>query len=389
MKLIRVTTVPMALKVLLRGQMKYMASHGFDVIMVSADGIELEDVKKYEGVRHECIHMTRQITPLADLRSLWKLYRFFKKERPDIVHSHTPKAGLLAMMAGRMAGVPVRIHTIAGLRFMTSTGFTRRILVAMEKITGRMATHVWPNSNSLRSYVVEQKLVTSRKLDMVGKGSSNGIDLDRFSRSALKPERIGEVKKIMHYDPACTYITAVGRIVKDKGIAELTQAFIRIYEQDKTVRLVLVGSFEEHLDPLDGDTMQFIKTHPAVILAGWHDDVEYFMAQSDLFIHPSYREGFPNVVLQAGAMECGVLVSRIPGNVDIVDDQENGFIFAVQDAEDLYQKLNQALREPQRMKELGQELRKKIEANFDRRYVQDQLRQKYEALLAASGKSNK
>ncbi|MBL7756803.1 MAG: glycosyltransferase, partial [Chitinophagaceae bacterium] len=126
-----------------------------------------------------------------------------------------------------------------------------------------------------------------------------------------------------------------------------------------------------------------------VILAGWHDDVEYFMAQSDLFIHPSYREGFPNVVLQAGAMECGVLVSRIPGNVDIVDDQENGFIFAVQDAEDLYQKLNQALREPQRMKELGQELRKKIEANFDRRYVQDQLRQKYEALLAASGKSNK
>lgn len=389
MKLIRVTTVPMALKVLLRGQMKYMASHGFDVVMVSADGIELEDVKEYEGVRHECIHMTRQITPLADLRSLWKLYRLFKKEKPDIVHSHTPKAGLLAMMAGRMAGVPVRIHTIAGLRFMTSTGLTRRILVAMEKITGHMATHVWPNSNSLQKYVVEQKLVTPRKLDMVGKGSSNGIDLDRFSRNALKPERIAEVKKIMQYDAAAKYIVAVGRIVKDKGIAELAQAFIRIYEQDKTVRLVLVGSFEEHLDPLDAATMQLIKTHAGVVLAGWHDDVEYFMAQADLFIHPSYREGFPNVVLQAGAMECGVLVSRIPGSVDIVDDPENGLIFAVQDAEDLYQKLNQALSQPESMKERGQRLRKKIEANFDRRYVQDQLKQKYEVLLATSAKPNK
>lgn len=389
MKLIRVTTVPMALKVLLRGQMKYMASHGFDVVMVSADGIELEDVKEYEGVRHECIHMTRQITPLADLRSLWKLYRLFKKEKPDIVHSHTPKAGLLAMMAGRMAGVPVRIHTIAGLRFMTSTGLTRRILVAMEKITGHMATHVWPNSNSLRKYVVEQKLVTPRKLDMVGKGSSNGIDLDRFSRNALKPERIAEVKKIMRYDAAAKYIVAVGRIVKDKGIAELAQAFIRIYEQDKAVRLVLVGSFEEHLDPLDAATMQLIKTHAGVVLAGWHDDVEYFMAQADLFIHPSYREGFPNVVLQAGAMECGVLVSRIPGSVDIVDDPENGLIFAVQDAEDLYQKLNQALSQPESMKERGQRLRKKIEANFDRRYVQDQLKQKYEVLLATSAKPNK
>lgn len=386
MKLIRVTTVPMALKVLLRGQMKYMASQGFEVIMVSADGKELEDVKAYEGVRHECIHMTRQITPLADLKSLWKLYRFFKKEKPDIVHSHTPKAGLLAMMAARMAGVKIRIHTIAGLRFMTSTGTTRRILVAMEKLTGKMATNVWPNSNSLRDYVIGQKLVKPGKLDMVGKGSSNGIDLERFSGGALQQDRLEEVKQLLQYDPSCKYVVAVGRIVKDKGIYELTQAFLRIYEQDPQVRLVLVGSFEEHLDPLDEGTMQQIKSHPGIILTGWHDDVEYFMALSTLFIHPSYREGFPNVVLQAGAMECGVLVSRISGNVDIVDDGQNGLIFAVQDAEDLYQKLWYALQHLPLMKQMGQRLRQKIEANFDRRYVQAQLKQKYETLLAASGK---
>ncbi len=185
-KLIRVTTVPMALKVLLRGQMKYMKESGFEVIMVSADGEELEDVLQYEGCPHHLVHMTRKITPVTDLRSLWEMYRFFKKEKPDIVHSHTPKAGLLAMLAAKMAGVRIRVHTIAGLRFMTSTGLTRRILTRMEKITAGAATHVWPNSHSLLKYVKENRLARDSKLEVIGKGSSNGIDLTRFSKQALK-----------------------------------------------------------------------------------------------------------------------------------------------------------------------------------------------------------
>ena len=163
MKLIRITTVPMALKVLLRGQMKYMREQGVEVLMVSADGPELEDVKNYEQCRHVLVHMTRAITPVQDLRSLWQLYRLFKKEKPDIVHSHTPKAGLLAMLAGRMAGVKIRIHTIAGLRFVTATGMSRKVMIAMEKLTGRMATQVWPNSQSLYDYVVDNKLVDPKK----------------------------------------------------------------------------------------------------------------------------------------------------------------------------------------------------------------------------------
>src|SRR6186713_1694956 len=174
-KLIRVTTVPMSLKVLLRGQMKFMQEAGFQVIMVSADGKELQDVLEYEKCPHKLIEMTRQITPLQDLTAIWKLYKFFKSEKPDIVHSHTPKAGLLAMLAAKMAGVKIRIHTIAGLRFMTSSGVTRSLLVRMEKVTGHAATHVWPNSHSLLKYVQDNNLVPAKKMEVIGKGSSNGI----------------------------------------------------------------------------------------------------------------------------------------------------------------------------------------------------------------------
>ena len=159
-KIIRVTTVPMALKVLLRGQMRYMKKAGFEVIMVSADGIERNDVMQYEGCPHHIIPMTRKITPFADALSFWKLYRLLKKEKPDIVHSHTPKAGLLAMLAAKYAGVKIRIHTVAGLRFMTASGFTRTILTRMEKITAHAATHVWPNSLSLLKYVKQHNLAS-------------------------------------------------------------------------------------------------------------------------------------------------------------------------------------------------------------------------------------
>jgi glycosyltransferase involved in cell wall biosynthesis len=380
-KIIRVTTVPMALKVLLRGQMRYMKKAGFDVIMVSADGKELEDVIQYEECPHHLVPMTRMITPVADSQSLWKLYRFFRKEKPDIVHSHTPKAGLIAMLAAKFAGVKIRVHTIAGLRFMTATGFTRKLLIGMEKVTASAATHVWPNSMSLLKYVQENKLVNAGKLEVIGKGSSNGIDLTRFSKTALSAEGLQKAKQAISYDPSLTYILSVGRIVKDKGISELAKAFSSLYQENDRLRLVLVGTFEEKLDPLDEDVMQLVKTHPGIILAGWHDEVEYFMSIADILVHASYREGFPNVVLQAGAMECPIVCSRIEGNIDIVDEHINGLIFTSKDENDLYQKLKQALADPPAMKQRAALLRKKIEENFDRIFVQEQLRQKYELLL--------
>ena len=382
-KLIRITTVPMALRYLLPGQMKYMKEQGFDVIMVSADGKEREEAIRNEGCPHIIVNMTRKITPFHDFFSFLKLVQLFKKHRPDIVHSHTPKAGLLAMLAAKMTGVSLRIHTIAGLRFMTSAGFTRNILVKMEKLTARAATHVWPNSNSLLKYIKEHKLVEGKKLEVIGHGSSNGINLQRYSMSSLKPERVREIKNLVNYDDKLIYLVSVGRIVKDKGIDELLKVFTRLYEKNNRLRLVLVGIFEEHLDPITQDAREILIKHPAIIHIDWNDTVEYFMHIAYLLVHPSHREGFPNVLLQAGAMECPVVCSRIEGNVDIVDHEVNGLVFESQNENDLEEKLNYALAQPTLMRNYSAKLRLKIEQHFDQQFVHEQLKAKYLQLLGA------
>jgi glycosyltransferase involved in cell wall biosynthesis len=341
-KLIRVTTVPLALKALLTGQMRYMKEHGFDVLMVSSDGPELNDVIANEKCPHYIIPMTRAITPFKDLSSLWKLYRLFKREKPNIVHSHTPKAGLLSMLAAKMAGVPLRIHTVAGLRFMTTSGTKRKLLINMERLTCKFANHVWANSFSLQNYIQQNNLCAAAKLGVIGNGSTNGINLQRFNRSVLSNELMQEIKNKIKYDPQYFYFLFVGRLVKDKGIKELVEAFSKINKDHPATRLILVGSFENELDPVDPETFQIINEHPGIIQAGWDNRTEYYFSLANMLVFPSYREGFPNVVLQAGAMLCPVLCSRIEGNVDIVDDGINGIIFQPQNASELETKMRVA-----------------------------------------------
>ncbi|MBS1920210.1 MAG: glycosyltransferase family 4 protein [Bacteroidetes bacterium] len=380
-KLIRVTTVPIALKYLLAGQMRYMKENGYDVIMVSADGEGREDLEKQEGCEHHIIPMTRTISPFADLRSLWKMYKFLKKEKPDIVHSHTPKAGLIAMVASKWAGVKIRIHTVAGLRFMTSKGLTRKLLMRMEKITAHHATHIWPNSFSLLNYIKDTRLLPVKKMEVIGFGSSNGINLSRFSPENLEPVRVQTIKKDLNYDPQHIYMLCVGRIVKDKGIKELVHTFARLYKSNNRLRLILVGSYEDHLDPIGEETKEILTTHPGIIMTGWRNDVEYFMHISFALIHPSYREGFPNVLLQAGAMYCPVICSRIEGNVDIVDDKETGLLFEAQNEESLYQVLRNALTIPDDLNKYAIGLRRKIEEKFDQKILHGKIKDKYSEII--------
>jgi glycosyltransferase involved in cell wall biosynthesis len=221
-------------------------------------------------------------------------------------------------------------------------------------------------------------------VEVIGKGSTNGINLSRFSSASLSEQKISETKEVMKYDPSLTYILSIGRIVKDKGIAEVARVFDRLHRKNGNLRLVLVGEFEEHLDPLDADTMALIKTHPAIILAGWHDEVEYFLHLANVLVHASYREGFPNVLLQAGAMKCPIVCSRIPGNIDIVDHYETGLIFNVRDEEDLYHQLEEAISEKEKMSRMAESLRKKIEENFDTMQVRRFLEEKYLSILGDS-----
>lgn len=384
-KLIRITTSPLSLHSLLSNQMKYMKEHGFDVIMVSSKGKEWPQLIQNEGCAHRIVPMAREIAPFKDLVSLWRLYRLFRKEKPDIVHSHTPKAGLLAMLAAKFAGVRIRIHTIAGLRFMTSTGFKRKLLVFMEKLTGKAAQHVWPNSYSLLSYVKQHKLVKNKKLSVIGHGSSNGVDLNRFSVSALKPERIQAIKELIRYDDQLTYLLNMGRIVKDKGVEELTQVFTNLYDDNPQLRLLILGQFEDKLDPISEEARKTINTHSGIIHIDWSHEVEYFMHLSHLMVHASYREGFPNTLLQAGAMNCPIVCSAIEGSVDIVSQGETGLLFQPGDAKDLQEKLSFALSHLPLMKEYAGNLRKKVEEKFSQQYLHQCLKEKYLELLSRAG----
>lgn len=385
-KLIRITTVPMALRYLLPGQLQFMQQNGFDVLMISADGPELNDVIKNEGCRHTIVPMTRKITPLQDLKCLFQLIKIFKKERPDIVHTHTPKAGLLGMLAAKLTGVKVRIHTVAGMPLMVEKGFKLKLLTFIEKLTYWGANYVWPNSGSLYTYITEHKLTPEKKLHIIAKGSTNGINLSRFNKAQLSEESIAEIKEHIHYSPENIYLLCIGRLVADKGIVELVHVFTRLQKKYPPLRLVLAGDFESALDPLPADVLQQIENNPAIVHIKWTQQVEYFMQVASYFVFPSHREGFPNVLLQAAAMELPIICSRIAGNVDIVTHEQTGLIFNRANEQQIEEQVEYAINHPQEMKVMAQKLCNNVQTDYRRENIWQNMLATYNSLLNLSSK---
>lgn len=385
-KLIRITSVPLSLKQLLAGQMRYMKNQGWEVLMVSADGREVNTVMKSEGVAHEVIPFTRKITPFQDLVCIWKLIQLFKREKPDIVHTHTPKAGLLGMIAANLAGVPVRIHTLAGIPAMAANGHKKTLLESAEKWTYSNATHVWPNSKGLLDFVKKEGLCQAEKLQVIGNGSSNGVDFSIFNRSVLKENHL--VAATMRILPGEDdfIILSVGRLVKDKGIEELVSAFLnsKIANQSK---LVLLGAFESDLDPLSPETIQTIQDHPRIVQIDWSDHVAHYMALADVLVHPSHREGFPNVLLEAGAMQLPVICSDIIGNTDLIQQQRTGLIFPVKDVGVLQEALEFAFVKRDAMAKLADNLYLQVREKYQRPQLHEAIFSNYQSLIHEAGKS--
>lgn len=380
-KLIRITTVPMALRYLLPGQPKYMQQQGFEVLLVSADGPELKEVLVNEGCPHSIVPLTRQITPFKDLACLWQMIRLFKKHKPDIVHTHTPKAGLIGMLAAKLARVPIRIHTVAGMPLMVEKGAKYQLLKFIEKLTYWAANHVWPNSNSLYQFIVQHRLAPVKKLHVIGKGSSNGINLDRFNAAAIDPAILEQAKQQIQWQADCQYILCVGRLVKDKGITELVNIFTQLQAERPQLRLVLVGQYEPELDPLPGETLALINSNPAIISVGWSNEVPAFMQLAHLFVFPSHREGFPNVLLQAAAMQLPIVCSAIAGNVDIVVDGQTGLLFAPGSEQALLAQTGFALQNPEKMREMAQKLYTEVQQFYRQQNVWATIHAEYVLLL--------
>ena len=384
-KLIRITTVPISFKVLLKGQLRFMASNGFDVKGVSSEGEELKEVRENEGIVMEAINMSRKITPFQDFKSLWKMWNFLRKEKPQIVHTHTPKAGIIGMLAARLAGVPHRLHTVAGLPLMEATGIKRKILNFVEKLTYSSATRVYPNSKGLYDFILQNNFTQSNKLKIIANGSSNGINTAFFS-----PAQVSEIEKVALREKLNIQLddfvfVFVGRIVSDKGINELIKAFSQLQTAENNeltgIKLLLVGGLESDLDPLNPETLAEINQNKDIISVGFQQDVRSFFAIADALVFPSYREGFPNVVMQAGAMGLPSIVSDINGCNEIIIEGENGLIIPSKNVEKLKEKMLTLAKDKNLYTKLKENSRRMIENRYEQSVVWKALLEEYEGLL--------
>lgn len=379
-KLVRVTTVPISLKVLLRQQLKFMSAH-FDVLAVSSPGLVLEEVRIAEGVRTAPVEMTRAITPVNDLKALWRLYRLFKKEHPAIVHTHTPKAGLLGMIAARMAGVPIRLHTVAGLPLMENKGIRKKILEWAERLTYTCATRIYPNSGNLASFLLDRRFCAAKKVQVLGNGSSNGIDTDYFQRNEALAITADTLKEQLSLKVDDFVFVFIGRLVKDKGIEELVTAFAALRTQYTNIKLLLVGPYEQELDPLSAATMDTIATHEDIIQVDFQQDIRPWLMISHVLVFPSYREGFPNVPMQAGCFHVPAIVTNINGCNEIIKHEHNGLVIPVKNMAALRDAMELLMTNTLLYDHLKTHARQLITDRFDQKHFWDLLLNEYQDQL--------
>lgn len=342
---------------------KDLQEKGYEIVSLSSPGKELVRLREM-GVKTIEVPMERRISLFRDLKSLIKLIGVFRKEKPYMVHSMTPKAGMLCMLAGFLTRVPRRVHTFTGLVWPTSKGLKRRILMATDWLTCACATHVIPEGKGVMNDL--QNHITKKSMKVLGYGNIRGVDMEKFSRRPEVEELAKEIKK----ENIFTFIF-VGRIVGDKGINELALAFTDLQKKYDNIRLLLVGNFENNLDPLKPETLKTMNDNPCIEVLGpkYGDDLLAHYAASDCFVFPSYREGFPNTVMEAGAMGLPSIVTDINGSREIITDGKNGVIIPSKNTEALYQAMEEMITNTDKTREYADNAREMIASRFERSFV--------------------
>lgn len=366
MKILRVVTSGVSTK-LIEGQLGFLSKNGLDVHFAAGSPREkLDKLEKIEGVRtHYLSHLVRPISLLKDWKALLEIVKLFRIELPDVVHANTPKGSLLAMIAAKWCKVPVRIYTVTGLRFEGASGATRWVLKTMERITCWAATKVIPEGVGVANTLQREK-ITKKELKVLHHGNINGVDLNYFNPELFDSDKEAALRAEMGIAPSDIVLCFVGRVVRDKGIVELVNSFKQLSTEFGSLKLLLVGSFERELDPLPNEIEQEIDSNPNIISTGWQNDVRPLMSISNLYVFPSYREGFPNTVLQAGAMGLPTIATDINGANEIITDGVNGVIIPPKDSDALYNAIRKLLDNPDILAAMAVRCRPNIVEKYNR-----------------------
>lgn len=381
--ILHVTTVPTSL-MFIEGQLAFMQQRGLRISCLTSPGEGLDAFSARTGVTVHTVEMPRKISPLQDLLALQKIINEINSIKPDIVHAHTPKGGLLGMLGATLARVPHRVYHMRGLPFMTAHATRRALLLSTEALSCALAQRVICVSHSLRQVALDHHLVSSDKIAVMAGGSGQGVDaLGRFdpARPGLAEAR-AQVRAALDIPPDALVLGFIGRLVRDKGVTELATAWHHLHHHFPHAHLLIVGDYEPR-DPVPEATRELLATLPRVHMAGWQRDTPRFYAAMDLVTLPTYREGFPNVPLEAAAMGLPVIATRIPGCVDAVADGRTGTLVPAADAHALQLALERYLADDALRHEHGEAGRQRVLDQFLPERIYEEIFGVYQALLGA------
>ena len=360
-KICIIVTDPINLFSLYRDQFNYLENNGFDVTAIASNGVE-HDRLEAEGIKTKAIFMKKAPSIFFDLRALVQLIWFLLFNRFDIISISTPKASLLGGLAAFFTFHKNIIYTIRGRAYEHYRGYRLRFYHCIEKYLCSVSKKVFCISHEMKDDFIDLGLCDKDKIFVIGEGSSNGVDLKRFTRSAELEKEALSVQRSIDIDNSDIVILCSGRIRKDKGINELVHAFNKF--DTSNVHLILQGRFEMN-DPLDDDVMSIIDTHSKIHLFDWEEDIEKFYVMADIFAFPSHREGFGNVALEASAMEIPVIGFDVIGVRESIEKDVTGIIVKNIDSDEYYMALKKLVDDSTLRIRLGVNGRKRIEEKFD------------------------
>ncbi len=382
LKLVHITTVPGTLT-FFRGQIAYMKERGFQIHAISSPGELLQAAAVREGIPVSAVNLPRRITPLADLAALYQLYKLLRQIRPDIVHAHTPKGGLLGVVAARLARVPVVVYGLRGLPYVTARGLRRQLLCASETVACRLAHRVLANSFANRRSAIAMGFCRQDKISVLASGSSNGVDAkQRFNPQRISPASREETRGHYRIPPEALVLGFVGRIVRDKGIVELVEAWRLLRGRFPHLFLLMVGPIEPQ-DPVPLEVLKRLESDPRVRFTGGVGDPFHLYGAMDLLVLPTYREGFPNTPLEAAAMQLPVVATHVDGCSEAIRDGVTGLLVPPRDSQALAAAIERLVLDPELRHRMGQAGRQRVLEDFRPEAIWQALYENYLELLNA------